>query len=444
MASLFGALIPRVIAVAIVALFATATLTFAANARIATPPSPTVTPAVVSPPTLVVPAVTGQAYVFAKGMLEDAGFAWRLGRGAPGYAGYRVVSQFPAAGTRVIDTGAPTMVLRVAADPHYHGAGHTPDPGSPYAGTAVRLAALASAPAAPLAKHAGKVAAKKPAAKKAAAKKPAAKMPAAKKPAAKKVTAKKPAAKAVVAKKVVVKKPAAKKVAAKKPAAKAVVAKKVAVKKPAAKKVAAKKPAAKAVVAKKVAVKEPAAKKVAAKKVTAKKPAAKTVVAKKVVAKKPAAKKVTAKRPAAKKAAAKKVAGKKPAVKKAAAKKRVHSATSTKAKAKVRVKAGQRPPAFVLAGSKREPLNEMPLTDRARLLAAWVATHRQPTAANVQYWLYQHAWIVTGARFGWWHGAEALRALIKVDHSVEREWGIGSRSEWQAHQTLSFVRAHSS
>jgi Histone H1-like nucleoprotein HC2/PASTA domain len=397
MASPFGALIPRVVTVAIVALFATATLTFAAGAQIPTaaPIQPTVAPAVVKPPALIVPAVTGQAYVFAKGALEDAGFAWRLRSGSRGFAGYRVVSQFPAAGTSVVDTGAPTIVLRLAADPSYQHAGHTPDPGSPYAGTAVRLAGLASAPLAPAStgKHA-----------------------------AKRVTAKKLAAKKVVAKKVALKKPAAKKVTAKK-----VTVKKVAVKKPAAKKVVAKKVTVKKVAVKKPAAKKVVAKKVTVKKVTVKKPTAKKVVAKKVVVKKPAVKK-PATRPAAKKVVAKKP----------------QRTTATKAKARVKTRAkATRPPAFVLAGAKREPLNEMPLTERARLLAKWAAVHRQPTAANVQYWLYQHAWIVTGARFGWWHGAQALRTLVKVDHSVEREWGIGSRSEAEVHQALSFVHAHS-
>lgn len=35
--------------------------------------------------------------------------------------------------------------------------------------------------------------------------------------------------------------------------------------------------------------------------------------------------------------------------------------------------------------------------------------------ASVRYWLYQHAWIVAGAKFGWWHGAQARQALAYVE-----------------------------
>ena len=40
---------------------------------------------------------------------------------------------------------------------------------------------------------------------------------------------------------------------------------------------------------------------------------------------------------------------------------------------------------------------------RALRLQSWAA-NRPKTSANVRHWLYQHAWIVTGAKFGWWHG----------------------------------------
>ena len=66
---------------------------------------------------------------------------------------------------------------------------------------------------------------------------------------------------------------------------------------------------------------------------------------------------------------------------------------------------------------------------------------RRPTAANQRYWLYQHAWIVTGARFGWWHGAEALRLLIRVDRRVESRWGVGYRTEAAVRQALAEVAA---
>jgi len=60
---------------------------------------------------------------------------------------------------------------------------------------------------------------------------------------------------------------------------------------------------------------------------------------------------------------------------------------------------------------------------------------------NERYWLYQHAWIVTGARFGWWHGAAALRILIGVDGRVESQWGVGFRSESVARAALAAVEA---
>ena len=83
----------------------------------------------------------------------------------------------------------------------------------------------------------------------------------------------------------------------------------------------------------------------------------------------------------------------------------------------------------------------MPLTTRAKRLSAWLTPSRRPTASNQRYWLYQHAWIVTGARFGWWHGASALRVLIRVDRRVESHWGIGFRSESVARHTLAAVEA---
>jgi hypothetical protein len=100
-----------------------------------------------------------------------------------------------------------------------------------------------------------------------------------------------------------------------------------------------------------------------------------------------------------------------------------------------------RPPAFVVHGAPKEPLDEIPLTTRARRLSAWLTTSRRPTAANQHYWLYQHAWIVTGARFGWWHGATALRVLIAVDRRVESQWGIGRQSETVARGALGAVEA---
>jgi hypothetical protein len=103
-----------------------------------------------------------------------------------------------------------------------------------------------------------------------------------------------------------------------------------------------------------------------------------------------------------------------------------------------------RPPAFVVAGARREPLDEMPLTSRAALLLRWVQGHPKPTDANVRHWLYQHSWIVTGAEMGWWHGAAALHELVTVDQRVWQLWGIGERSEAVARQALAQVESKSS
>jgi len=92
-------------------------------------------------------------------------------------------------------------------------------------------------------------------------------------------------------------------------------------------------------------------------------------------------------------------------------------------------------------GAPKEPLDEIPLPARARRLETWLTRSRGPTAANERHWLYQHAWIVTGAGFGWWHGAEALRVLIRVDRRVESQWGIGYRSEAVARGALAAVEA---
>jgi hypothetical protein len=100
-----------------------------------------------------------------------------------------------------------------------------------------------------------------------------------------------------------------------------------------------------------------------------------------------------------------------------------------------------RPAAFNVPGVPTEPLDEIALPVRARRLDAWLTSGRAPTAASQRHWLYQHAWIVTGAKFGWWHGAEALRLLIRVDRRIESRWGIGYRSEAVARRALAAVEA---
>jgi hypothetical protein len=266
----FGVLLPRAVLVAIVWVLGTAAFTLAADQKIVNPSSPTPsTPA--QPPKLVVPAVTGQAFVFAKGLLEDAGFAWQVTGAVRGYAGNDVVSQVPAAGTKVFDTGAPTVVLQLAKG-SYSQTG-VPEDSSSYTGTAIKLVVQ-----------------------------PKPKLPP----------------------KPVVKKPSPK--------------------------------------------------------------------------------------------------------------------PKQKPKAKPKPAAAKRTPAFHTPGSRKEPLNEISLPARADRLAAWIATNPKRTGANLHRWLYQHAWIVDGANFGWWHGDRALVKLIAVDRRVERMWGVGRRSEVVARAALARVR----
>jgi PASTA domain len=298
----FGSFVPRLVALTVVWLLATAALTFAAAQRIGSAPLTTTTAqasAPSQPRVLVVPDVRRQAFVFAKGTLGDAGFAFRVEGPVQGYASNSVVTQAPAPGTRVFDTGAPTIVLHLSRSGTESGA---PEEVSAIPGTAVRLADLAL-------NH---------------------------------VTTP-----AVVS---------------------------------AAKKVAVKTTPAKTAPAKKVAAKHAA-------------PATKTA------------------RP------------------KSAPKHRWPQ---------------HRPPAFVAPGARREPLDEMPLTVRAQALLTWMKSHPQPTDANVHRWLFQHAWIVTGAQMGWWHGAEALKTLEMVDQRAWAVWGIGARSKAVAVQARAEVEARSS
>jgi hypothetical protein len=291
MAVRLAALLPRAVIVAVIWVLGTAAFTFAADSTIVGPSHSSKPAAPAKAAELMVPSVTGQAYVFAKGILEDSGFAWRVGGSVRGYSSNRVLTQSPAAGTRVVDTGAPTIVLRLVRGP-YEQLGR-PDDASSYRGTPIRLAnlAAATAPVAPV---------KKPAAKPAA----------------------KPAKPVVKPKRKPVAKPKHK--------------------------------------------------------------------------------------PAAKR---------QPAVRNA------------------------RPPAFTVAGAPKEPLDEITLTARALRLEDWAAK-RPRTSANVQHWLYQHAWIVTGAEFGWSHGAQALGVLIRVDQRLQRRWGIGRKSEAVARAALARVRRH--
>jgi hypothetical protein len=286
-------LLPRLGLAALVVLLGTATITFAAETRSGPVNKPAAEPTATS--LLLVPDVRKQAYVFAKSTLEESGFAWRVTGSVRGYSANLVSGQAPAPGTRVLDTGAPTVSLTLTRNSGYGQEG-APEDSSPYPGTEIRLPGAPTKPK-------------------------------------------------------VVPKPKPKLVPKPKP-------------KPAVKP----KPKPKPVVKPKPKVKP--------------KPAPK-----------PAPKPVS-----------------------------------------------KRPPAFLVPGAKREPLDEIPLPARAAQLRSWLAQHPRPSDPNVRHWLYQHAWIVTGARLGWWHGAEALETLIALDGQVERQWGIGSRSKRVARAALAEVR----
>jgi hypothetical protein len=275
MAARLAAALPRLVILILVFLLATATLTFAAGRRIASAPPAQKAAAVSEPAVLVVPDVRGQAYVFAKGILEDGGFAWRVTGAVGGFAANLVAAQTPAPGTQVVDTGAPTIVVRLARNPSYAQEG-TPENASPFRGTEIRL-------------------------------------PRTPKP----------------------------------------------------------------------------------------KPAAVPRAAKTAPAKS---------RPAAPK-------------------------TSTAPKT--------RKPAFLLPGAPPEPLGEISLPERARRLDLWLSQHRRPTAANVRAFLFQHSWVVTGAKFGWWRGEQALRLLIRVDRRTQRLWRIGAKNERVARRALVLVQRRS-
>ncbi len=282
-------LLPRLGVAALVVLLGTATITFAAETHSGTSNTPAAEPTV--PTLLLVPDVRRQAYVFAKSSLEESGFAWRVTGSVRGYSANLVSGQTPAPGTRVVDTGAPTISLTLARNSTYDQEGE-PEDASPYPGTTIEL---------------------------------------------------------------------------------------------------------------------PGAPKVQPKPVVKPKAKPKPVVTPK--------------------------ASPKPAPKPKA---RLRPKPAPKPKPQ-----SKRPPAFVVPGAKPEPLDEMPLPARAKLLGSWLTAHPRPTDANVRHWLYQHAWIVTGARLGWSRGAEALEVLVVVDRQAARRWGIGRRSERVARRALAEVRRKS-
>src|SRR5206468_3255533 len=163
--------LPRLAVIGAVLLLASATLAVGAAKRMAAVPQGA--PAPVPVATVLVPDVTGQAFVFAKGTLEDTGLAWKVVGNVHGYAANKVSKQTPAAGTKLKDTGAPTITVTLERTA-YPEQGE-PEDVSPYFGTSVQPIGLptpapppAPAPAAP-----------KPAARKPPAAKPKPAAPAA-------------------------------------------------------------------------------------------------------------------------------------------------------------------------------------------------------------------------------------------------------------------------
>ncbi|TMK24045.1 MAG: PASTA domain-containing protein [Actinobacteria bacterium] len=114
-------------------------ISFAAGRQLAvTPTSASQLPS--TPLSLVVPDIRREAFVFAKGQLQDAGFAWRVVGGAPGYPANIVVSQSPAPGTKLIDTGSPLITITLERNKQSGGPQGEPENTSPYSPTPVRLA----------------------------------------------------------------------------------------------------------------------------------------------------------------------------------------------------------------------------------------------------------------------------------------------------------------
>jgi hypothetical protein len=144
MALRLPAYVPRAAAIVLVALGATATLTYAAGRNIGAAPAAS-SAAAAAPTTIVVPDVRNEAFVFAKGSLEDAGLAWRVAGSVRGYSANLVLSQTPEPGTKLLDTGAPLVTLTLKRNGSYQQVGSAED-ASPYAATTVQRAELAARP----------------------------------------------------------------------------------------------------------------------------------------------------------------------------------------------------------------------------------------------------------------------------------------------------------
>jgi hypothetical protein len=278
MAARFTALLPRLLALTVIWLLGAATFTLAAERKAVTP-TQTVASQAAKPTLLTVPDVRGKAYVFAKGILQDSGLAWRVQGSVQGYAANPVVYQSPRAGARLVDNGAPTVTLRLSKNSAYGERG-LPENEAPYPGTRI------------------------------------------------------------------------------------------------------------------LSLSEWRAEHEQPQETTSTSPTTATTTPT-----------TTETQPAP------------------------HPAETRK-------------PDFEVPGAPAEPADELTLPARARMLARRMDAMSKPTNRLVNYWLYQHAWIVTGARFGWHDGAEALRILIKVDQSLVRRFDFGARSERVARRALAYLEAN--
>jgi hypothetical protein len=258
------------------------------------------------PSVLLVPDVRGLPYVFAKGVLEDFGFAWKVNGKVEGYAVNLVAEQSVEPAAKVLDTGAPTIVLQLKKNPNYQTKG-LPEDRSPYPGTKLVLAADAA--------------------------------------------------------------------------------------------------------------EQPA---------TA--PAEST---------QSASPDQTSAQPAETEPAQTEPAETEPTDAETAD---YEQASNTIAEAGNDAEAEQRPPAFDLPGAPAEPLDEMSLPERAQELADWVADLDKLAPAALDHFTYQHAWVVTGAEFGWWRGAEALEIVIQADEQLQQKFGTGKKYEAIARAALTEVR----
>jgi PASTA domain len=127
--------LPRVTAVAAAVLLVSATISLAADKPAAQKPA---AHASAKRQAMIVPDVPHQLFVFASGILEDGGFGWKVRGSVGGYPANVVVSQSPKPGTKVIDTGAPTITLSLMRG---HGAQlGQPQDRSPYGASLIRPA----------------------------------------------------------------------------------------------------------------------------------------------------------------------------------------------------------------------------------------------------------------------------------------------------------------